>query len=235
MKQKLRIPAAVLYAASFLTLVLYLYIELNPMMMIFPAERLFLLAIICVSAYFGSLLFSKTVTDGRYNIIMKATFWAFFGLYILLLTSLVLFDSYFGRVGLSLFTRWDKDTLNFQLQNSLNIIPFKTISNIFTGFFVTSKLGAREFAVNIIGNLIAFSPFALFLPLLFKKAKSFKSFFIIMIGIVFTVEVLQFFLLTGHCDVDDIILNVGGACILFWILHLRPIKKLISKITALPY
>ena len=70
-------------------------------------------------------------------------------------------------------------------------------------------------------------------PDIFFTSKSFKKFIITMLIIVILVEILQFVLLTGSCDIDDVILNVAGACIAYKILNVKIIKNLISKITTL--
>ncbi|MPN11460.1 hypothetical protein SDC9_158761 [bioreactor metagenome] len=89
--------------------------------------------------------------------------------------------------------------------------------------------------INIVGNIIAFTPFAFFLPLFFKKLRSFSRFLLAMICIVSTVELLQFVLLAGSCDIDDVILNVGGSCMAYGILHIGFFSRIIEKITLLQY
>ena len=53
-----------------------------------------------------------------------------------------------------------------------------------------------------------------------------------MIAIVTVVELSQFALLTGYCEIDDLILNVGGAAILFWILRIDKIKRLVDRLVG---
>ena len=80
------------------------------------------------------------------------------------------------------------------------------------------------------GNIIACMPFAFFLPLLFKKQNNLKVFTLTMILIVLIIELLQFITLSGSFDIDDLILNVLGAVILFLILKIKRINQLIHKI-----
>ena len=56
-----------------------------------------------------------------------------------------------------------------------------------------------------------------------------------MICIVFIIELFQIILLTGSFDVDDIILNVFGACVLYLMLHAKFINKIVNKITITTY
>lgn len=233
MKKIVRLPAIILYLIATLCFALYLFVELNQQMLMSPIARLILLGAICVFTYFGSLLFSKTTTNETAYKIMKTTFSVFFALYVFLLITLILFDKYFGRVGFSLVNLWKTDTITYYIQNSLNLIPLKTIFEYFYGAFISSSIAVKTAITNIFGNIVAFVPFAFFLPLLFNKYKSFKKFIITMLIIVILVEILQFVLLTGSCDIDDVILNVAGACIAYKILNVKIIKNLISKITTL--
>lgn len=233
MKKIVRLPAAILYLISALCFALYLFVELNPRMLMSPISRLILLGALCVFTYFGSLLFSKTTTKETAYKIMKTTFFIFFILYVLLLITLILFDKYFGRVGFSLVNLWQSDTITYYIKYSLNIIPFKTIYEYFYGAFISSNIAITTAITNIFGNIIAFAPFSFFLPLLFSKYKSFKKFTITMLIIVVIVEILQFILLTGSCDIDDVILNVLGACVAYKLFNIKIIKNVIAKITTL--
>ena len=51
-----------------------------------------------------------------------------------------------------------------------------------------------------------------------------------MIIIVFIVECIQFITKSGTFDVDDIILNVLGATIMYGITRIKKVKELIEKI-----
>ena len=87
--------------------------------------------------------------------------------------------------------------------------------------------------LNLLGNIVACMPFAFFLPLLFKKQNNLKRFALTMIIIVLTIELLQFVTLSGSCDIDDIILNVSGAIIMYAILKIKSVNNLIKNIFLL--
>lgn len=142
--------------------------------------------------------------------IKKIILWIFFILYIALLIYLTLFSKYYGRNIIS--REWNKEVFDNYIHNSLNLIPFKTISKY---IIPIKNVLSRGFRVNILGNLIAFMPFAFFLPKLFKRQNNLKVFTITMILIVLVIELLQFLTLAGCCDIDDLILNVLGAVIMF--------------------
>ena len=89
------------------------------------------------------------------------------------------------------------------------------------------------FIYNILGNAVALMPFAFFLPILLKKQKKFKNFLVTMICIVIGIELLQFITMSGCCDIDDVILNVVGAVVMFGILRIKSINQLIRNIFLL--
>lgn len=227
MKKPLIIYVAILYGLSLISLGAYLFLSFSAFFVLPPFARLALLGVTCICTYFGSLILSKHSAEPQK--IMRTTFWFFFGLYLMLLVTLVCFDSYFGRVGFDLLSKWNSQALATYFKESFNITPFKTILNFVLAPFNGSNISARAIITNIFGNLAAFSPFAFFLPLLFKRLKKFSNFLMAMIAIVTVVELLQFALLTGCCDIDDLILNVGGAAILFGILKIKKVKALVDR------
>ena len=100
---------------------------------------------------------------------------------------------------------WENGKFEYYLSNSVNLIPFKSINHIFRYFNFSNML------FNILGNFILFMPFAFFLKNLWNKKISLFSFLITMFIISLIIEVIQFITLSGSFDIDDIILNVGGA------------------------
>lgn len=54
-----------------------------------------------------------------------------------------------------------------------------------------------------------------------------------MICIVICIELLQFITMSGCCDIDDVILNVVGALVMFGILRIKSINQLIRNIFLL--
>jgi glycopeptide antibiotics resistance protein len=83
----------------------------------------------------------------------------------------------------------------------------------------------------IFGNLAAFAPMGFFLPALFKKCRKLISYIITIITMTLLVEMLQFFLRAGVCDIDDIILNTAGAVCVWFLIRSKAIQPLFNKIT----
>lgn len=229
MTKILRISSALLYALSLSFLALYIYLEAVAVTR--AHIRLIILGAFCILGYIASRLITKTLKRPLAEKTMKITFSVFFVAYIYLLTSLVLFDKYFGRIGISAFLVMTKESFAEYLSTSVNLIPFKTVFDFVSGIF-SGTVSLRAFVINIAGNLAAFAPFAFFLPLLFKKMRRFRIFLLTMICIVLTVEILQLILRTGACDIDDLILNTFGACTLFFVLRTRRIKSLVLKMVC---
>lgn len=97
------------------------------------------------------------------------------------------------------------------LMYQTNFIPFKSIIENFN-----SILGVSFGLYNIIGNFLMLTPLVILLPLVVKLDK--KKMFLTLLVVSLTIEVMQLILNIGAFDIDDIILNVGGAYLLYLII-----------------
>jgi glycopeptide antibiotics resistance protein len=195
-----------------------------------PAEKVALLLLLCLAAWFGSTLFGKTLPDALAKKLIHTSFLLFFILYMSLILFFTLFEAAFGRSGFTLARITDAEQHRRFWAGYVNFIPFATIVRQTAEFF-RGELSAGALARNTLGNLVAFSPLALFFPLLFPRLRRFRRFLFAMLALVCTVELLQFVLLTGFCDVDDVILNVGGACLLYALFQKPAVCRCLKKIT----
>jgi glycopeptide antibiotics resistance protein len=102
-----------------------------------------------------------------------------------------------------------------------NFIPFKEMSRY--------EIGSKLFFKNIIGNILLFLPFGLFVTAYVKKRKIFPVLFISLISST-AIEITQ--MMIGRVfDIDDIILNVFGSIIgYFLFLLLYSIKNKLPEI-----
>ena len=141
-----------------------------------------------------------------YNCIRLLTIGLFI-IYILYLVYLTLFAYNYGRGNIN---------------RSLNIIPFKTIV-----YFLSANLSYKIKIINIIGNIAAFVPMGVLLPII-KNNIGIKK--IVIIGLIGTVsiEVIQYITGVGASDVDDVILNVLGTVFGYLIYYLT--AQIIGKI-----
>ena len=219
-----------MYLIAAILLGFYAYFQLSKEIIMTPLGRVVLLVLSCIFMYIGAIILSR-VLDKHKKLPFKINLAICFLLYLLLLSTLTLFDDYFRRGNLSI-APWNKELLKNYLNTRFNIIPFKTIymyiSKYLSGYFST-----KIFMYNIVGNIVALMPFAFFLPLIFRRQNKFKTFTITVIVVVMLIEGIQFLTLSGSCDIDDLILNVGGSCLLFGILSIKSIKNFIRNIFLL--
>ena len=88
--------------------------------------------------------------------------------------------------------------------------------------------------INLVTNLLLFAPMGFFIPILFdKEIKSIKQFGIVMILITILVEIVQFITYSGSTDIDDIILNITGATIVYMLMKTKFVKRLLNKVIDL--
>lgn len=119
-----------------------------------------------------------------------------FGLYLLLLAYLVFFSPAFGRTS--------------GVVREYNLIPFRTIRNYIK---YRAYVNIDIFIINIIGNIVAFMPMGFFIPIMFRSKRSLIEVLFFSLVISFIIEIVQFQLVVGSFDVDDIILNTLGGII----------------------
>lgn len=215
------------------SIVLYIFMELQPRIRMTPIGRIIILGFFCIFTYFGSLLLCKA-EKGKKEKIMKCTFAVYFILYLGLLLNFTIFDPMFARSGTGNTVFSDPGLFKNYMSNSFNIIPFSTISMYLRSYF-NHEMNFSVIITNIFGNLIALTPMALFLPIMIKKCNKAAIFALITAIAVIVIELLQLFFVTGSCDIDDLILNVSGAVIAYALLHIKSINKLIQKITIVEF
>ncbi len=211
------------YLLSILLIAIYIIIEMSSINQI-EISRLILLCGSCLFMYIGGYKLSNEVNS---NIPMKINLWIFFIIYLVLLITLTLFDPIWGRHGINNVI--DTDSFSYYIDNAFNYIPFKTI-NIYIRNLSYNVISKQNIMFNLVGNFVCMMPFALFLPLLFKSENKFKVFLETVLCITMSIEVVQFITTSGTCDIDDIILNAGGAVLLYLFISIKPIKRCLFKV-----
>lgn len=113
-----------------------------------------------------------------------------------------------------------------QVRSRLNIIPFHTI-RLYLGLLdrPSQPWLVRLAHINLLGNTLLFIPLGLFPPLLWISMRRFWKTALLAAGVMTVVELLQMLLLLGTCDIDDLILNVLGACLGYLLFYLNHRKK----------
>ncbi len=219
MKKILLINSIIFYLIGLSILSYYLYLEFAPRVSASEFGTIVLLLSTTIFSYLGSLFLSKYLKSNKP---MQIYLYLIFLMYILVLIKLTLFDSNYGRNGLNIFN-FNHEYIGEYLQNQVNIIPFKTILEYI-------KRWDHIAIYNLFGNIIAFAPMGLFLPLLFKKQNKLKTFILTNIAIILTIELFQFLSLSGSFDIDDLILNLIGSLTIYSLFKIKKINHLILKI-----
>ena len=97
-----------------------------------------------------------------------------------------------------------------------NLKPFATIHDYFLVMQMRNpwEAGLRAYGwINFLGNILAFVPLGVFLPFLFRPQRKIWIFLLTVVLVVSAVELLQLWTRQGALDVDDLILNIPGACL----------------------
>lgn len=104
--------------------------------------------------------------------------------------------------------------------DNVNFEPLKTIRLYISLLQGNDGYLVRHAFINLAGNVIMFIPIGYLLPRIWRKTRGFFSIFLITVIFIVLVEALQFFTGLGSCDIDDLILNVPGAMIGYFLWKL---------------
>lgn len=143
---------------------------------------------------------------------------------------------------MDLFFRFNViSSYNGHASRSFNFIPFYTILT-----YLRNPAGvSRSWVINnVLGNIVVFIPYGLYIQM-FLKNKSFKKSMFIVILTSICIEAIQFAFGIGACDIDDVILNCVGGMIgillykaLQWLLkkdtRARTFVKIVSLLIGVP-
>jgi len=95
-------------------------------------------------------------------------------------------------------------------REQFNLIPFLSVREYLADLFGTDPVKTRAAVINLGGNIFLFVPFGFLIPVLFAKFRSPSRVLLLMAAVMTAVEILQLLTCRGHCDVDDLILNLAG-------------------------
>ncbi|WP_456279331.1 VanZ family protein [Bacillus sp. AK128] len=90
-----------------------------------------------------------------------------------------------------------------QSYNHFNLIPFQTIF-----YFLFQEPSFLVAFYNLAANVALFVPFGVFIPFLVSLGK--RTMYIVPVLIISTIELLQMFSHRGSLDIDDLLLNLIG-------------------------
>lgn len=133
----------------------------------------------------------------------------------------LLFAAYLAALAYFLFFAEATGRTGTQRTYQYNLVPFREIRRF---YLYREQLGFLAVALNLAGNVLAFVPFGLFLPLLARQTRSFVRMLLLGAEFSLMIEAVQLFYRVGSFDVDDILLNtlgVGVGYLLFLIVDAR--------------
>ena len=134
--------------------------------------------------------------------------WWLFGVYCIVLFIILFMRKQFD-IGLPY---WE------QVKMSINLVPFRTIyGSLYSIIHRTIPYLIPHEIISLLGNFALFMPFGYFIPRLFEKYRVFIKFILFTFVVLLSIETLQVLTIRGCFDVDDIILNLAGAVIGFFI------------------
>lgn len=120
---------------------------------------------------------------------------------------------------------WE-DSSNYRehIKTQYNLIPFRMIAGYTgellahfreNGFAYSYRMWAAS--RNLFGNIGMLIPLGFLLAGNFPKLRRLGKLLLAVTVIIVTVEVTQLLTLAGHCDIDDLILNLLGGSIGYWL------------------
>ena len=114
MKKKISlILSIILYLVAIFILIYYFSVEFNELLRLSPTGRIVLLLLSCLIMYFGGLALTKYIDEKYKNKVLKINIGIWFILYIILLSTLTLFDDYFFRGDFNILN-WNSDILKIK-------------------------------------------------------------------------------------------------------------------------
>ena len=191
-----------------------------------PITRALLLCVICLLFYLGGYLLSQK--NGN-RLVLKRLFLLFLILYVYLLLSLTLLDP-MGRGEGSVYGQIERTRAAYT-RRFVNLVPLRSIYHVYIKGFLKGYVNTYYTLFNLLGNVVALMPLAFFLPYFFPMQRKWYCFLPTVTFVVILIEFLQYLFMIGSCDVDDLILNAGGAFLCFLLLKIPLIQKLILKLT----
>jgi len=207
---------------SILLVAFGLIIDLNPNFIMSGEGKIIIYVTPMILLFLNMIFQTKHAsTIEEKNKIKKEQLKLIFIIYIIALFTLLFLNSSYRNHSYM----YDENVFSKEhLESDANLKPFKTILQ-YKKALDKNNINIDIVMTNILGNLIAFAPFGFFMPVLFNKKMNFIKFTIFMIVMVFLVEVIQFITNMGRADIDDIILNVFGACVVYVIMKFKFMKK----------
>lgn len=187
-----------------------------------------LLPVVCAAAvgYVGCALRQTRTGETKP---LRIYFRFLFAVYVTLLLDFTLFNGTLGRGAGSVYRQVPDRA--YYMEMFTNFTPFGSIYSVYIKGFFDGRFRNGYLVLNLLGNLCAFMPFSFFLPTLWKSQRKWFVFVPTVLTLGIGIEGAQLLTMRGSCDIDDVILNVGGAVILYFVLRIPPLQRLTERFT----
>ena len=128
----------------------------------------------------------------------KGVIWLFFWLYMGIMTYFLFLGERYG---------------NPYNEYHYNLVLFQEIRRFIV---YREHVGTASFLLNVGGNIFAFSPFGVFLPLLSGQMKKWWKVLLLSFEVTLCIECVQLLTRLGVFDVDDLLMNTLGGLSGYW-------------------
>ncbi len=218
-----RVLSIVLFIGFFIIFSSVVFLEISPFYLVPMRGKILLSAVMVVLLLTSSVMHThiQPTLKEKYKTMGRAT-WILFIVYIFYLTLMLFFDVYFGRLIFAFNGSYSE-----YITTKINLIPFHTIGE----YWQRMQHGLYDISwVNVLGNIVAFAPMGVFIPVLLPKFRVFHRYLLLMLVVITCLELMQLLLMVGICDIDDLILNTFGAMLMFWTLKLKIVQKILVRL-----
>ncbi len=126
-------------------------------------------------------------------------------------------SAYFGILGYLVF--FARNRIHHHFNYEVNLVPIKYTIDTFLTLPTADKFEVYEFYLNLFGNVLLFVPFSIIVITAFKINK--LKFIVLWAALLsIFIEISQYVFQVGFPDIDDVILNVAGAFLGFFLYKL---------------
>lgn len=217
-----KIASQALYFSAALIALTVIIAELSPQIEIFALTKLCFSALfIAVLILAASLRNSVTQSSEQKRTTVRNTLWMIFVFYLFNLIWLLYFDDAYDRIA-------SKTDFPTYIALRTNFLPLVTIRRFLTN--ISNDTYASSAVFNLVGNIAAFMPLGFFCPLLISFLKKPWFFIPLLILCLVGIEGLQLLLRVGSCDVDDVILNMLGALLIYLFMKLPDVQRYTKRL-----
>ena len=184
---------------------------------------------IIVTLILLAALYAVGITSGCDEGRMRKIYLAMTVCYAYFVISSTLFDSSLGRGDLGSIAEVVQRREHYN-RWFVNLTPFYTVKTLYIDALKEGYVTLGYVIFNALGNLLLLAPLSVLIPASSKKLGAPYAVLPILLGSTLAIEGLQYLLMRGSCDVDDVIFNFLGALVTFGLFSIPCVSRLAKKI-----